>query len=693
MSELVEYKKHGAVGVITVVNPPVNALSIGVPQGIMDGIAAGEGDGEITALVLIGSGRTFIAGADIREFNKPRPAGAPTTRDLIARLEGASVPVVAAIHGTALGGGLEVAMGCHYRCAVARAKLGQPEVKLGILPGAGGTQRLPRLIGVAAALEMIVDGNPIDGARAHALGLVDEIIGGDLLDGAIAMAGGLIGLRKARDDNSKLLDDPALFEKMRIHAARRYRGRLAPGHCIAAIEAAVRLSFDAGLAEERRLFEACLASSQAKALMHVFFAERAAGKVAGVTRETPVMAVTRGAVVGAGAMGGGIAMNFANAGIPVRLTDTNRDLLDAGLARIRANYERSVKSGRIDAATLDERMGLIEPTLALEDFADADFVIEAVFEEFEIKRRTFHALDRVCKPEAIIASNTSYLDINAIAAETGRAHKVIGTHFFSPANVMRLLEIVRGEATSEETLATAMKLAKAMGKVGVVVGVCHGFVGNRMLSGYFREANLLLLEGALPRQVDAAITEFGFPMGPFAVGDLAGLDIGWRSRKDHNEHERPETRVADSLCELGRFGQKTGAGWYAYDESGRNPQPDPLVERHILGASKDLAMIRRDIGDAEILARCLYPLINEGARILAEGIAGRPGDIDTIWINGYGFPAHRGGPMFHADQVGLGNIYRTIADFHQTHGAAWEPAPLLRELAEAGKGFSDLRDR
>ena len=690
MNDLVEYSKRGAVGVITVVNPPVNALSFGVPQGIMDAVAAGEADGEVTALVLIGSGRTFIAGADIREFNKPRPEGAPTIRDLITRLEAAAKPVVAAIHGTALGGGLEVAMGCHYRCAVASARLGQPEVKLGILPGAGGTQRLPRLVGVEAALDMIVNGDPIDAVRAHDLGLVDQLIEGDLLDGAVAMAEGLTELRRARDDDSKLAGDPALFDKMRAHIARRARGRMAPAHCIACVEAALSLPFDEGIAEERRLFEECLASDQAKALMHVFFAERAAGKVAGVTKETPVQNVALGGVIGAGTMGGGIAMNFANAGIPVRLTDANQDALDAGMARIRANYERSVKSGRIDADTLERRMALIEPTLALDEFCDVDFVIEAVFEEFEIKRQTFRALDGICKRDAILASNTSYLDINAIAAETGRPDKVIGTHFFSPANVMRLLEIVRGEATSEETLATAMKLAKSMGKVGVVVGVCHGFVGNRMLSGYFRESNLLLLEGALPQQVDAVITDFGFPMGPFAVGDLAGLDIGWRSRKDHGDSGRPEARIADALCELGRFGQKTGAGWYAYDEAGRNPQPDPLVESHIIEASKDLGMERRVIGDSEILARCLYPLINVGAVLLEEGIAARAGDIDIIWINGFAFPAHRGGPMFHADQVGLGAIYETICEFHEIHGDAWKPAPLLRELAEAGKGFSDL---
>ena len=690
MPDLVEYEKHGAVGVITVVNPPVNALSIGVPQGIIDGVAAGENDPEVRALVLIVSGRTFIAGADIREFNKPRPEGAATTRDLITRLEAAAKPVVAAIHGTAFGGGLEVAMGCHYRCAVSGARLGQPEVKLGLIPGAGGTQRLPRLIGVEAALEMIVNGDPIDAVRAHELGLIDELIEGDLLDGALAMAAELSGLRKARDDDSKLDGDDALFDRMRAHIAKRARGRMAPAHCIEAVEAALRLPFDEGIAEERRLFEECLASPQAKALIHVFFAERAAAKVAGVTRETPVQTVAKGGVVGAGTMGGGIAMNFANAGIAVRLTDTSQALLDAGMARIRANYQRSVKSGRIDAETRERRMALIEPTPALEDFADVDFVIEAVFEEFEIKRRTFRALDSICKPDAILASNTSYLDIDAIAAETARPGKVIGTHFFSPANVMRLLEIVRGEATDDETLATALKLAKAMGKVGVVVGVCHGFVANRMLSGYFRESNLLLLEGALPQQVDAVITGFGFPMGPFAVGDLAGLDIGWRSRKDHGDRGRPESRVADSLCELGRFGQKTGAGWYAYDEGSRAPRPDPLVEARIIEASEDLGMTRRAIDDEEILARCLYPLINEGARILEEGLAARPGDIDIIWINGFAFPAHRGGPMFHADTIGLKDVYETLCEFHQTHGGAWAPAPLLRELAEAGKGFSDL---
>ena len=690
MSDLVEYSKHGTVGVITVVNPPVNALSFGVPQGIIDGIAAGEGDGEITALVLIGSGRTFIAGADIREFNKPRPAGAATIRDLIERLEGAAKPVVAAIHGSALGGGLEVAMGCHYRCAVASARLGQPEVKLGLLPGAGGTQRLPRLIGLEAALEMIVNGDPIDATRAHDLGLVDELIEGDLLDGAIAMAMRISDLRKARDDDSKLVGDAALFDAMRSHIARRARGRLAPAHCIAAVEAALRLPFDEGIVEERRLFEECLASAQAKALMHVFFAERAAVKVAGVTKQTPVLAVALGGVVGAGTMGGGIAMNFANAGIPVLLTDASQELLDAGIERIRANYQRSVKSGRIDAATLTRRMALIEPTLALEDFADVDFVIEAVFEEFEIKRRTFRALDGICKRGAILASNTSYLDINALAAETGRAEKVIGTHFFSPANVMRLLEIVRGEATNIETLATAVALAKAMGKVGVVVGVCHGFVGNRMLYPYGRENQLLLLEGAAPEYIDKVLFDWGMAMGPNAVGDLAGLDVGYKAR--HARTDLPDDprfyQVADMLVEQARLGQNTGRGTYLYESGSRIPTPDPAVQTMINEEATRLGIDQRDIEAEEIIDRCIYSLIIEGARILEDGIAIRSSDIDVIWTNGYGFPRHRGGPMHYADSIGLDRVYDKVCEFQKRFGSQyWEAPKLLQTLAAKNGQF------
>ena len=694
MSDIVDFSKRGAVGVITVDNPPVNALSVGVPQGIIDGLDASEGDADVRAMVLIGAGRTFIAGADIREFGKPRPENAASIRDLIGRLEAATKPVVAAIHGTALGGGLEVAMGCHHRCAVASARLGQPEVKLGIIPGAGGTQRLPRLVSVEKALDMCVAGDPISTTEARALGLVDEIVDGDLLDGAVAFAeraaAGDRPLRRVRDDDAKLMGAPAgLFDGYRRKIERRARGYLAPWRCIDAVEAAARLPFDDGIARERALFEECLASPQAKALMHVFFAERAAAKVAGVTRETPTVKIARAGVVGAGTMGGGIAMNFANAGIPVRLTDASQELLDKGLARIRANYQRSVESGRFDGAEVDRRMGLIEPTLDLADFGDADFVIEAVFEEMALKRETFRGLDAACKPGAIIATNTSYLDVDAIAAETGRPEKVLGTHFFSPANVMRLIEIVRGARTSDETLATAIGLAKTMRKVGVVVGVCDGFVGNRMLSGYFREANLLVLEGAPPQRVDAAITGFGFPMGPFAVGDLAGLDIGWRSRKERGGAE-PQSRVPDRLCELGRFGQKTGAGWYRYEAGGRAPIPDPLVDTIIAETAADLGIARRAIDDDEIISRCLYPLINEGARVLDEGIAARASDIDTIWINGYGFPPYRGGPMYHADRIGLDNVHATIRKFQEVHGAKWEPAPLLVRLAGEGKGFGDL---
>ena len=698
MSELVDYDKRGAVAVITVQNPPVNALSFGVPDGIIDGLARAAADDAVAAVVLIGGGRTFIAGADIRQFGKPRPPGTASTLELIDRLETSPKPVVAAIHGTALGGGLEVAMGCHWRCAVAGARLGQPEVKLGILPGAGGTQRLPRLIGVANALDMIVGGEPITAAQAAPMGLIDDVVEGYLAAGAVAfaakVAAGSAPLRKARDGDDKLQDgrdDPGLFDAARKKIERRARGQLAPWRCIDCVENAVKLPFDEGITQERRLFDECLASPQSAALRHAFFAERAANKVAGITKETPTMAVARGGVIGAGTMGGGIAMNFANAGIPVHLTDASQELLDAGLARIRSNYERSVRSGRFDMAEVERRMALIEPTLDLADFADVDFVIEAVFEELQIKKDMFRKLDAVCKPDAIIASNTSYLNVDVIAAETRRAGKVLGTHFFSPANVMRLLEIVRGAETSAETLATTVRLAKSMGKVGVVVGVCPGFVGNRMLSGYFREANLLILEGALPQQIDAVIYGFGFNMGPFAVGDLAGLDIGWRSRKDRGvSNTEPQGRIPDALCELGRFGQKTGAGWYRYEAGNRAPTPDPDVEALIEKTSAEMGITRRAIDDDEILARCLYPLINIGANILEEGMAARASDIDTIWLNGYGFPPYRGGPMFYADQTGLAEVHDTICRFHETHGAAWEPAPLLARLAREGRGFGDL---
>ncbi|MFQ5959560.1 MAG: 3-hydroxyacyl-CoA dehydrogenase NAD-binding domain-containing protein, partial [Alphaproteobacteria bacterium] len=565
MSERVEYAKRGGIGVITVDNPPVNALSVGVPQGIIDALDQGASDPEVEAFVLMGAGRTFIAGADIREFGKPHPPGATTIRDVIDRLEAAPKPVVAAIHGSALGGGLEVAMGCHYRCAVASARLGQPEVKLGIIPGAGGTQRLPRLVGVEAALEMIVGGEPITAEKARALGLIDAIVAGDLAAGAAAFAERLAAEgrppRKARDDDAKLGDGAdALFDAMRQRVARRARGQLAPFHCIDAVEAAVKLPFDDGIARERELFEECLASPQSKALMHVFFAERAAAKVEGISKDTPTLPINTAGVVGAGTMGGGIAMCFANAGIPVTLLDRSQEDLDKGLARVRANYEAALRRGRLDQGEMDARLARIAPRLDYGDLADADIVIEAVFEEMDLKREVFRALDKAVRPAAILATNTSYQDVDALARETRRPERVVGTHFFSPANVMRLLEIVRGEATDAETLATAVKLARTLGKVGVVVGVCHGFVGNRMLSGYLREANFLLEEGALPQQVDRVIQDFGFPMGPFAVGDLAGLDIGWRVRKAQAATRPKHLRyspIADRLCEQGRFGQKT----------------------------------------------------------------------------------------------------------------------------------------
>ena len=591
-------------------------------------------------------------------------------------------------------------MGCHWRCAVPGARVGQPEVKLGILPGAGGTQRLPRLIGVAKALDMIVGGEAGHGRPGGAHGPDRRDRRGrsgrrppwpsrprsrPVRRPCARRATATTNCKTGA--TTQACSTPRASKKIE----KRARGQLAPWRCIDCVENAVKLPFDEGIVEERRLFDECLASPQSAALRHAFFAERAANKVDGITKETPTMPVARGGVIGAGTMGGGIAMNFVNGGIPVRLTDASQELLDKGLARIRSNYERSVKSGRFDMAEVERRMAMIEPTLDLADFADVDYVIEAVFEEMALKKQTLRKLDAVCKHDAIIASNTSYLDVDIIAAETGRVGKVLGTHFFSPANVMRLLEIVRGAETSAETLATTVKLAKTMGKVGVVVGVCPGFVGNRMLSGYFREANLLILEGALPQQIDAVIYGFGFNMGPFAVGDLAGLDIGWSSRKDRGvSNTELQGRIPDALCEAGRFGQKTGAGWYRYEEGNRAPIPDPEVEALIEKTSAELGITRRAIDDDEILARCLYPLINIGANILEEGMAARASDIDTIWLNGYGFPAHRGGPMFYADQVGLTHVHDTICRFRDAHGAAWVPAPLLARLAREGKGFGDL---
>ncbi len=697
MNDVVDYTRYGAVGVITVNNPPVNVLSIGVLQGIMDYLARGLVDDTVKIFVLIGAGRTFIAGADIREFGKSRPPGAPDLRDLIAAIESSTKPVVAAIHGNALGGGLEVALGCHYRCAEASARLGLPEVKLGLLPGAGGTQRLPRLIGVERALDMIVGGEPIDAEQAQAAGLCDRIIAGDLLTGAVAFAEELAAekkpLRKIREMTARLQADRGaeFFAEFRKELEKKARGYLAPFLCVDCVEAAMTLPFAEGAAKERELFDRCLESPQSKALRYLFFAERQAAKVPDVPADTKVWPIERATVIGAGTMGGGIAMAFANAGISVKVLEMSREALDKGLSVVRKNYAGSVQKGRLTQPQMDRRLALITGTLSYQDLGDADVVVEAVFEDMDVKKKVFQTLDEVCRPRTILASNTSSLDIDQIAAATARPQDVIGLHFFSPAHVMRLLEIVRGARTSKETLASAIKLAKTLNKVGVTVGVCDGFVGNRMLAPYRREATFLLEEGALPQQVDRVLQDFGMAMGPFAVGDLAGLDIGWAIRK-RQAAARPKSErycaIPDRVCELGRFGQKTGAGWYRYEPGSRRPVRDPVIEELIVNYSKERGIERRAIGDKEILQRCLYALINEGAKILDEGIAQRASDIDLVYVHGYGFPRYRGGPMFYADTIGIRNVYDAVCGFRDAHGDAWKPASLWQRLIEEGKGFT-----
>ncbi len=691
MAEVVTFAKEGSVGVITVNNPPVNALSQAVRAGIKAGIAKGMAEADVSAMVIICDGRTFIAGADIREFGKPPME--PHLPDVCQFIEDCPKPVVAAIHGTALGGGLEIPLSCHFRIAVATAKVGLPEVKLGLLPGAGGTQRLPRVAGVQAALEMITSGTPVAAAKAKAMGILDEIVDGDLKAAALAFA------RKAVDEKLPLrrvsrlaakLDTPTVFEDFAKANARKFRGFLAPYKCIESVKNAAELPFAEGMKKEREIFLELQASDQSKAQRHVFFAEREVVRIPGLPDDQPTRAITSVGVLGAGTMGGGIAMCFANAGIPVKLLDVKQDFLDKGLAIIQKNYANTVAKGSLKQEVMDKRMSLIQPTLAYEDLKDADLVIEAVFEDMAIKKEVFTKLDAVCKPGAILASNTSYLNIDDIAAITRRPQDVMGMHFFSPANVMRLLENVRGARTSPDVYATAMKIGKTIGKVPVLVGVCDGFVGNRMLAKRTRECGFMLEEGALPWQIDKVIYNFGFPMGPYQMGDMAGLDIGWRNRKAKfstlSDREKKNT-ILDKICEMGHFGQKTGSGFYKYDEK-RNATPDPMIEELIINHSKDVGITRRTITDQEIVERAIYSMINEGAKILEEGIAARPLDIDVVWLYGYGFPVYLGGPMFYADTIGLGKVYDAILKYRDLVGAEyWTPSPLLEKLTKAGKGF------
>jgi 3-hydroxyacyl-CoA dehydrogenase len=698
MSDVVGLEKRGSVGLIVVNYPPVNALSHAVRQGLVDTLERALADAEVKAIVVAGAGRTFIAGADITEFGKP--AKDPWLDTVIARFEGSSKPTVAALHGTALGGGLEVALGCHYRIAVRDAKCGLPEVKLGILPGAGGTQRLPRLIGVPKALEMIVSGEPIGALEAKKVGLVDEVVErGDLVDAAVAFAERVSAQRplpRARDLTANIEQakaDPSIFEKARKDAAARARGGKAPLRCVDAVQASVELPFEEGLKRERELFREAVESRESQALRHVFFAERTAAKIPDVPADTSTLPVRKVAVLGAGTMGGGIAMAFANAGISVVLVDREQSLVDKGIGIVTKNYAATVSKGKLAQSEMDARVGRIAGTTSWDDLADVDLVIEAVFEEMGLKKEIFARLDKICRQDAILATNTSTLDVNEIAGATSRPQQVIGLHFFSPANVMRLLEIVRGDKTSKPVISTSMKLAKQIGKVGVLVGVCNGFVGNRMLHRYGREAQLLIQEGALPAQVDGVMTRFGFAMGPCATSDLAGLDVGWRIRKGQPKPppgERYSGAVGDRLAEMGRYGQKTGAGFYKYEAGSRAPTPDPDVEAIIVQVSKELGIQRRAIGDEEILERCLYSMINEGAKILDERIALRASDIDTVWINGYGFPAHRGGPMFHADTVGLAKVLARLNEFLAVHGKSWQPSTLLERLAREGRSLQSL---
>jgi len=699
MAEVHE-ERRGPIAVLTLDNPPVNALSVPTLSGLVARIEAGLADASVSGFVLTGAGRVFVGGADIREFGKPRPAGAPFLPEVIERIEGASKPFVAAINGACAGGGLELALGCHARIASPKARLGVPEVKLGLIPGAGGTQRLPRLIGVEPALELIVSGELVPADRALALGIIDALEEGDLIAAATALAEELLKEGKPPRRTSALTDKiaaarakPDLFAAYRQQTARRFRGYEAPQRCIDCVEAAVTLPFAEGANKERATFAQCVASDQSKAQRYVFFAEREVAKIPDLPADTPVRPIRSAAVIGCGTMGGGIAMNFANAGIAVVVLESARDALEKGLATIRRNYAASAAKGRISEPEMKRRLGLITGTLAYDDLAAADIVIEAVFEDMALKKEVFRKLDAVCKKEAILATNTSTLDVDEIAAVTRRPEQVIGTHFFSPANVMRLMENVRGTKSSKETIATVMALSKTLGKVGVLVGVCDGFVGNRMLYAYTRQANALVLEGALPQEVDKVIYDFGFPMGPFAMGDLAGLDVGWRIRKRRAAEGKENYRgyiLADRLCERGRFGQKTKAGWYLYEADSRTPLPDPVVEDLVESTAAELGIKRRRIEPQEILERCLFPLVNEGAKILAEGLALRASDIDIIWINGYGFPAYRGGPMFYADQVGLAKVHEVMRRLHEEHGEILRPAALLERLAKEGKRFRDL---
>jgi 3-hydroxyacyl-CoA dehydrogenase len=697
------YEVRGDVAVITLNNPPVNGLGYDTRRGIAEGLERASADAAVKAIVVTGAGRAFSGGADIREFGSPKAIAEPNLLSLISAFEACAKPVVAALHSIAMGGGLELALGCHYRVAAPGCKIALPEVKIGLIPGAGGTQRLPRVLGLENALNMIVSGEPVASellAKAPGQKLIDKMIEGDLLEGAVAFArekaaehakgGPLPVVRNLKVEHP---NREAYLQFARNTVGAMSRNFPAPLKCVEAVAASTTMKFDDGMKQEREIFLALMLTPECKALRHAFMAERATSKIPDVPEDTPVRPIKSVAIIGAGTMGGGIAMNFLNAGIPVKILEMKQEALDKGVATMRKNYEAQVKKGKLKQDKYDERMGLLETTLNYADLKDADLVIEAVFEDIKVKEQVFKTLDEVMKPGAILATNTSTLDVNKIASFTKRPQDVIGMHFFSPANVMKLLEVVRGEKTAKDVLATVMQLGKKIRKTCVVSGVCDGFIGNRMIEEYSRQAGFMLDEGATPQQIDKAIEKFGFAMGPFRMGDLAGNDIGWHIRK-RRAAERPDLRyskTADLLCEMGRFGQKTGAGWYDYREGKRDAIPAKLVTDMIEKHRKDLGITPRKISDEEIVQRLVFALVNEGARLLEEGIALRASDIDMVYLTGYGFPLFRGGPMCYADTVGLYNVVQAMKRFAKNpHDDAtfWQPAPLLAKLAAEGKTFS-----
>jgi 3-hydroxyacyl-CoA dehydrogenase len=690
-----EYSVRGNIAVITFANPPMNTLSFAMRSAVHEHLQRAVNDPAVQAIVLVGGGRAFCSGAEIREFNTPAGVEYPNSRDLIAEVESCPKPVIAAIHGVAMGGGLELAMGCHWRVAAPGAQLALPEVKLGLIPGAGGTQRLPRALGVERALDLIIAGKTFKSESVGGTLLIDEIVPGDLLEGALAFAGRVVSerrpLRRLRDVTPQVQDPTAFFAEARKRVAKEYKGYAAQAKCIDAVEASLKLPLDEGCRYERRIFEDLLLTTESKALRHAFFGERAVGRIPGIGEDAKTLEVRTVAILGAGTMGSGIAMAFADAGIPVKLLDAKPDALERGLGAIRRNYGNALARGRLKQEDMDRRLALIQPTSAWEDIAGCDVVIEAVFEDMAVKREVFGRLDAVMKPGAILASNTSSLDLDEIAATTSRPESVVGAHFFSPANVMRLLEVIRGRRTSDEVLATTMKLSRTLKKIAVLSGVCDGFIGNRMIDFYLRQAEYLLDEGASPQQVDKALQDWGMAMGPFAMSDLVGNDIVQHMRK-RRRAERPDlpySVIADRVFEAGRLGQKTGSGYYRYEAGNRKPLPDPAAEQIMQQSRREAGMAPREIKDVEIVGRCVLALVNEGARILEEGIALRAVDIDMVYLNGYGFPVYRGGPMFYADTLGLRNVAAAMEEFAKGYrGECWKVAPRLAKLAAEDKTFN-----